>query len=181
MFASVLLAALAGVGAPHASAEDTDPLLALVDAAAQRLQTADPVAASKFRSGGAIDDPEREQQVIAAVTADATRHDIDPGYVHDVFRNQIDATSSVEHTRFAQWKLDPAAAPTSAPDLAASRQKIDTLNRTMVDEIARQWPVLHSPACRPDLDRAIDAVAAARGFDPVYRRALEYATHSYCR
>lgn len=181
VLASVALAALAGVGTPHATADDASPLVPLVDAAAQRLQTADPVAASKFRSGGAIDDPDREQQVIAAVTGDATRHNIDPGYVHDVFRNQIDATSSVEHTRFAQWKLDPAAAPSSAPDLSESRQKIDTLNRTMVDEIARQWPVLHSPVCRPDLDRALDAVATARGFDPVYRHALEYATHSYCR
>lgn len=72
MLAWLSCAVLVGVlGAPSAAADDADPLLPLVDAAAQRLQTADPVAASKFRSGGAIDDPEREQQVIAAVTADA--------------------------------------------------------------------------------------------------------------
>lgn len=36
----------------------------LVDAAAQRLQTADPVAASKWLNGGEITDAARVQQVI---------------------------------------------------------------------------------------------------------------------
>jgi chorismate mutase len=45
--------------------------LSLVDAAAQRLQTADPVAASKFLTGGQVDDPQREHQVIDSVSADA--------------------------------------------------------------------------------------------------------------
>ena len=113
----IVASGLAMLGAPDAGADVTSPLQALVDAAAQRLQTADPVAASKFRTGGQVDDPQREQQVIDAVTADAALAHIDAGYVHDVFRNQIDTTDSLEHSRFAQWKLDPASAPASAPDL----------------------------------------------------------------
>ena len=124
----IVASGLAMLGAPDAGADVTSPLQALVDAAAQRLQTADPVAASKFRTGGQVDDPQREQQVIDAVTADAALAHIDAGYVHDVFRNQIDATDSLEHSRFAQWKLDPASAPASGPDLSASRATIDTLN-----------------------------------------------------
>jgi chorismate mutase len=169
------------LGAPVAGSDVTSPLQALVDAAAQRLQTADPVAASKFRAGGQVDDPQREQQVIDAVTADATLANVDVGYVHEVFRNQIDATDSVEHSRFAQWKLDPVSAPSSAPDLSASRGAIDKLNHTIVDEIAKQWSTLQSPTCRDDLDAAVDAVAQARNLDPIYRQALGYATHSYCR
>ena len=179
---SVLVASgLFMFGVPDAGADVTSPLQALVDAAAQRLQTADPVAASKFRTGGQVDDPQREQQVIDAVTADATLANIDAGYVHDVFRNQIDATDSVEHSRFAQWKLDPVSAPTTAPDLSASRGTIDKLNHTIVDEIAKQWSTLHSPTCHDDLDAAVDAVGQARNLDPIYRQALGYATHSYCR
>jgi len=52
---------------------------------------------------------------------------------------------------------------------------------TIVGEIAKQWSTLHSPSCRADLDAAVDAVAQARNLDPVYRQALAYATHSYCR
>src|SRR4029079_7714160 len=47
---SVIVASgLSMFGAPAAGADVTSPLQALADAAAQRLQTADPVAASKFR------------------------------------------------------------------------------------------------------------------------------------
>ncbi|CRZ15445.1 chorismate mutase [Mycolicibacterium neworleansense] len=167
--------------APIASAQDPNPLLPLVDAAAQRLQTADPVAANKFRTGGPIEDPRREQQVIDATTAEADSRHIVPAYVGDVFRDQIDATVAVEHSLFAQWKLDPDTAPVSAPDLSASRSAIDALNHTMVDEIADQWPTLHSPSCPADLASAVDAVAVARNLDPLYRRALDFATRSYCR
>jgi chorismate mutase-like protein len=91
----IVASGLAMLGAPDAGADVTSPLQALVDAAARRLQTADPVAASKFRTGGQVDDPQREQQVIDAVTADAALAHIDAGYVHNVFRNQIDATDSL--------------------------------------------------------------------------------------
>lgn len=167
--------------APIARAEGPSPLQPLVDAAAQRLQTADPVAANKFRTGGAIEDPRREQQVIDATTAEAGDRNIDPAYVRDVFRDQIDATVAVEHGLFSQWKLDPTTAPVSAPDLAVSRTTIDGLNHAMVNEIVSQWPALHSPACRTDLANAVDEVAAARDLDPLYRRALDHATRSYCR
>lgn len=174
--------ALAAVAAaPGAAGEPQSPLVALVDAAAQRLQTADQVAAYKFRTGGPIDDPAREQQVIDSVTAMAQSDHIDPAYVGAVFRNQIDATASVEHTRFAQWKLDPGAAPTTAPELADTRITIDRLNQVMVHEMAAQWNVLHSPACDADLGEAMRSVATSRALDPVYQQALRYATHGYCR
>ncbi|OBB33558.1 chorismate mutase [Mycolicibacterium peregrinum] len=178
--AGALILLVLSTGSP-ARAQEPSPLQPLVDAAAQRLQTADPVAANKFRTGGPIEDPKREQQVIDATTAEADSRHLDPAYVRDVFRDQIDATVAVEYGLFSRWKLDPATAPVTAPDLAASRTTIDALNHTMVNEIADQWPVLHAPACRADLATAVDGVAAARNFDPLYRRALDHATRSYCR
>ncbi|MGV9800471.1 chorismate mutase [Mycobacterium sp. NPDC003449] len=165
-------------GTAHADPES--PLTTLVDHAAERLQTADDVAATKYRSGGAIDDLAREQQVIDAVTADAADHRLDTAYVHDIFRDQIDATASVEHTRVGQWKIDPAAAPTNTTELASIRGTIDRLNGAIVDEIAAAWPALHAPACTADLRNALDSVSADRRLDDVYRRALGYATHRYC-
>jgi chorismate mutase len=164
-----------------ATADVPSPLFALVDAAAQRLQTADPVAASKWTTGGPIEDHVREQQVIDAVTAQASQHGVDDGYVQRVFRDQISATVGVEYGRFSEWKLDPASAPTVAPNLSESRATIDGLNRTMVDEIAAQWVSLHSPSCVADLDAARSAVVSARGLDALYQRGLMFATGSYCR
>ena len=163
-----------------AAGAQTEPLYDLVDAAAQRLQTADPVAAVKWLRGGSINDPARVQQVLAAVSADAESAGVPSNYVTTVFTDQIDATEAIQYSRFSWWKLDPAAAPTSAPDLSASRAQIDGLNHRMVSQIAEQWPVLHSPDCQGSLDSAKSAVEDNRQFDPLYRQALDAATRSYC-
>jgi chorismate mutase len=164
----------------QADGDDANPLFALIDAATQRLQTAEPVAATKWLNGGSIEDPPRVEQVLNAVAADATRKGVEPDYVRGVFTDQVHATEALEYSRFAQWKLDPAAAPGVAPDLTSSRETIDRLNSQMVDQIAMQWAVLHSPDCGRLLADAKTAVTAARSLDPLYQQALDFSTHSYC-
>jgi chorismate mutase len=176
---SAVLIALASVHAP-ARADDANPLLELVDAATQRLQTAEPVAASKWKTGGSIEDPQRVGQVLAGVGADAKGRGVDVDYVRQIFTDQVHATEAIEYTRFAQWKLDPGAAPGVAPDLSASRAIIDRLNAAMVEQVAVQWPILRSPDCTRTLDDARTAIANARGLDPLYQQALSFSTHSYC-
>ncbi|MDR3661141.1 MAG: chorismate mutase [Mycobacterium sp.] len=165
--------------APVAHADDT-PLFRLVDTAAQRLQIADPVAAVKWLTGGSIEDPQRVNQVLDAVGAQATVAGIDPAFARRAFTDQIHATEGVEYTRFGQWKLDPPAAPTKAPDLSESRTEIDGFNHTMVAELATQWGVLHSPGCASALDAARAEVTSARQLDPLYQQALAAATRDYC-
>ena len=138
------------------------------------------MAASKWLGGGPITDPARVQQVLAAVSADAQSAGLPTDYVTRVFSEQIDATEAIQYSRFSWWKLDPGAAPASAPDLSASRQAIDGLNHRMVAEIADEWPVLHSPVCSATLTAAKSAVAVNRGLDPLYVQALDAATRSYC-
>ena len=164
----------------QAHGDEANPLVDLVDAATQRLQTAEPVAATKWINGGSIEDPPRVEQVLKAVSADATRKGVEPDYVRQIFTDQAHATEALEYSRFAQWKLDPAAAPTVAPDLASSRATIDRLNTEMVGQVGQQWPVLHSPECNRVLDDAKAVVASARTLDPLYRQALDFSTQSYC-
>jgi chorismate mutase len=167
-------------GAAPAQADDGGPLTALVDAAAERLHTAEPVAANKWTTKAPIEDPARVDQVLAGVAADASARGVNPDRVRRIFRDQISSTEAIQYTRFAQWKLDPAVAPATAPDLASSRSVIDGLNRTMVDQMAAQWPLLQSPNCADRVREATDAVAATRALDPLYRQALWFATRSYC-
>jgi chorismate mutase len=168
-------------GAHAAHADPTDPLYRLVDAAAQRLLTADPVAALKWTKGGPITDTERANEVLNDVGSDATAHGIDPAYVRASFANQIDATEAVEYTRFGQWKFDPTLAPVAAPDLSESRKAIDGFNKVMVDEIALHWDALHDPNCSTALAEATDSVATSRELDWLYLQALTSATRSYCQ
>jgi chorismate mutase len=176
-----VLVALAVAAAGGAKATVPNPLIGLVDAAAVRLQTADPVAASKWLSNGSIEDRARADQVLAAVTDDAVSAGIDADYVRQVFTDQISATEAVEYGRFSGWKLNPSTAPATAPDLSASRSAIDALNHTMVAEIASHWQVLHGPDCAADRDDAVAAAAGTHQLDALYRGALDFAVRSYCQ
>lgn len=176
---AAVAAAVAVAGAPQAAAQ-ADPLVALVDAAAQRLQTADPIAANKWITKGTIEDAARAGQVLDAVGADAAARGIDQERVRRIFTDQIGATEGIEYARFSQWKLDPAAAPTVAPELASSRTVIDGLNRTIVEQLAVNWPLLRSPDCAARVGEAIITVNAARALDPLYRQALSFVTRNYC-
>ena len=156
------------------------PFYRLVDTAAQRLATADPVAASKWISGGPITDTARANQVLDVWPPTRPHEGIEPGYVRAVFTDQIAATEGIEYTRFGQWKFDEATAPTTAPDLSESRTQIDGFNKTLVEEIALHWNSLHSAGCGQDLSDATAAVANDRHLDGLYRQALSSATQSYC-
>lgn len=163
------------------SAQPVIPFYRLVDTAAQRLATADPVAAYKWINGGPITDPQRAGQVLDNVAADAEARGLDPQYVRTVFADQIDANEGIQYTRFGQWKFDEAGAPTTAPDLSASRTQIDSLNKTTVEEIALHWNSLHTQGCQKDLADATVAVTGDRHLDPLYTQALNSATRSYCQ
>jgi chorismate mutase len=178
----IVVAALAATAlAPHAGADTGSPLTDLVDAAAQRLQVAEPVAAAKWNSHGSVEDPARVRDELAKLGAAAAADHLEPGYVTRVFGDQIDATEAIEHSRFADWKLDPAGVPATPPDLSASRTAIDGLNETMLTQIGANWNALRSPACVAQLDAARNAVIGARRLDGLYQQALTSATRSYCQ
>ena len=167
--------------AGRAPAVPDNPLTELLDAAARRLQLAEPVAAVKWRRDLAVADPQRVQQELDDLGAEATAANTDAAYVRDVFGDQIDATEAIEYSRFAQWKLDPGDAPTAAPELSDLRATIDELNHVMLDQIGLRWDLLHSPACLEQLDRARNDAKLTYQLDGLYRHALAVASQSYCR
>jgi chorismate mutase len=187
MSRAVLVALVVLLPAPQVRADNTSPLTELVDAAAARLQVAEPVAAFKWLGQGALKnpvdpvvDPARVEQELAALRADAAAKRIDADYVARVFGDQINATEAIEYSRFADWKFNPSDAPAAAPDLSASRSTIDALNQTMLTQIALNWDFVHSPACAGAFDAARSEVIGARRLDNLYQRALALATRSYC-
>jgi chorismate mutase len=177
---AVFVATTLRVGAVPARADATSPLTALVDAAAQRLQIAEPVAAVKWSTHSAIEDPARVQQELNTLGADASAQRIDLGYVTRVFTDQINATEAVEYARFADWQLNPSDVQAVPPDLSATRSTIDGLNQTMLTELVHDWDLLHSSACAPQLDAARSDVIRSRQLDNLYQKALSSATESYC-
>src|SRR5260370_26202304 len=85
------MAVLATTTAP-ARGDDANPLLELVDGATQRLQTADPGAASKWKTGGSTSGPPRVPHGLRAVRADAAGRSVGPDYARRTLPDHTDAT-----------------------------------------------------------------------------------------
>lgn len=176
-----IVALTVALAVPPARADSTGPLAELVDAAAERLQIAEPVAVFKWGTHGDIEDPARVEQEVVALRQDAATAHVDPDYVVSVFMDQINATEAIEYTRFAQWKLNPAGVPPAPADLAASRAAIDDLNNKILSQITLNWSLLHEPRCAAQLAAAKAGAIRVRQFDNLYQQALTTATRSYCQ
>ncbi|WHT16527.1 gamma subclass chorismate mutase AroQ [Crossiella sp. CA-258035] len=187
LLASVLLGALT-VGGPAAMA--ATPVTATVEARGlgpltelviQRLLVGDLVAAAKFGTGKTIDDPVREQQVLDAVRAKAGPLGLDPEVSVRFFQDQITANKAVQRGLFAFWTRHPDRAPTTRPDLAVIRQRLDELTTRLLAEL-----VSTKDTRRPDLRcRVLLLEAELTGglrhrLDQLHRRALDTGTQSIC-
>src|ERR1700675_5009516 len=84
----VLAGSLSALTAAQVRADTASPLTALVEATAQRLQIAESVAAFKWSTQAAVEDPHREQQELAGLREDAAAQNLDPDYVVRVFGDQ---------------------------------------------------------------------------------------------
>lgn len=181
-----LIAAIAMLVAPPLSAPPLStaapaPALSdLTDAIAGRLALADAVAASKWASGAPIDDPAREQVVLDTVSQLALARNLDPAYVRNVFRDQIEASKTVQRGLFAQWRLPGQTAPPATPDLGPVRAAINEFNVAIVDELADSRDVVTTLSCPPELAVSSSQSAAAARFDPLHVAALVQAGASVC-
>lgn len=155
-------------------------LTGLTEAIAGRLALADTVAATKWASGAAIDDPAREQVVLDTVSQLALDRDLDPAYVRSVFRDQIEASKTVQRGLFARWQLPGQTAPPATPDLGPVRTAINEFNVAIVDELAAAGELVTSLRCPPALIAASAAAAAGFDFDALHINALIQAGSSVC-
>lgn len=181
VFLTGLIATATMLATPPLSAAAPAPAMTgLTDAIAGRLALADTVAATKWASGAAIDDPAREQVVLETVSQLALNRDLDPAYVRTVFRDQIEASKTVQRGLFAQWRLPGQTAPAATPDLSAVRAAINELNVAIVDELAASRGIVTTLRCPPELVASTTRTAADLGFDPLHVAALVQAGASVC-
>ncbi|NKW44586.1 gamma subclass chorismate mutase AroQ [Rhodococcus hoagii] len=177
------IAATAAVGvssilaaAPTAGAQSYAPapeeLRPLVHSIAQRLSTADPVAAAKWWTDRPIDDPARERDVLRSVGELARGAGLEAGRVEAVFRAQIEANKDVQRGLFGYWLLAPTAAPSGPADLTTVRSTLDSLDRDIVAEISARRQVLAGPECLPDLVTAAVDVVTTERIDALHQVAL---------
>ncbi|MFI7320743.1 chorismate mutase [Streptomyces venezuelae] len=172
--------AVAAPAQPAVFAAPYDRLHPLADLSAQRLATADLVAAAKYGTGSPIDDPVRERQVLDAVAAQAAEAGADPEATVRVFRDQIEANKVVQRGLFRRWDADPSQAPTERPDLAEVREQINRVNGALVRSVAASSVARSAPYCGGVLTAAAAHVRHERRLDALHSVALRRALPSVC-
>lgn len=189
LFAGAGAAAAAPVATPPAAAPASSaapahspyaqlrPLAAL---SAERLATADVVAAAKWGTGSPIDDPAREQEVLNSVADQARQLGADPAATMRIFRDQIEANKVVQRGLYRQWDANPAQAPTERPDLQEVRKEINRINGELVRAIAASPQARSAPSCAPLLTTAAVKVRAERQLDGLHTVALARSLRSVC-
>ncbi|MCB5910589.1 chorismate mutase [Streptomyces pinistramenti] len=163
--------------AAHSSYAALRPLAAL---SAERDAVGDLVAAAKWGTGGPIDDPAREQQVLDAVAAQARQWGADPAATKRIFRDQIEASKVIQRELHRRWTADPAQVPTERPDLNEVREKINRINTGLVRAIAASDTARSAPYCPVVLGAAAGQVQHAQRLDALHTAALARALRSVC-
>jgi len=178
VIAAAALLALPGTAAAAPASSPPHPVAAL---SAERLATADLVAAAKWGTDSPIDDPAREQVVLDSVAAEAQRIGADPAEVRRIFRDQIEANKAVQRGLYARWTAHPEQTPTTRPDLNVVRQTINRINTDLVQVLADSGPQRTAPTCRPELAVAVVEVHHEKHPDLLHTGALVRSLISVCR
>lgn len=154
------------------------PLTGLV---IERLRVSDDVAASKFGTDSPIDDPVREEAVLAQVRTQAEADGVDPDTAVAFFQDQITASKIVQKGLFTRWTAHPEEAPTTRPDLAQIRERLDRLTTALLQELKDTQELRDKPIpCTVQLALAAGSGTVMERLDALHRRALSTATHSVC-
>ncbi|MFF0018173.1 chorismate mutase [Streptomyces sp. NPDC005374] len=178
---AVAVPASGTTAAPLTAPHSLSPLHPVVELAAERLATADLVAAAKWGTDSPIDDPAREQQVLDNVAAQATQLGADPDEIRVIFRDQIEANKTVQRGLFQRWTDHPDQAPTTKPDLSVVREQINRVTSALVQALAATADDRGAFTCRPELALAGLQVHQENHLDVLHTRALVRALASVCR
>lgn len=183
--ATLLAVSLADTGSAAAE-PDSHPLDRLVALVADRLDTADTVAAVKWAAAAregtepVIDDPARETRIYEAMARLGAERGLPEPWVRQVFAGQIEANKIVQRGLVERWRAGLAAAPVPTTDLAGVRPVIDRANVEIVEQLAAHRAELSAPGCATDLAESVLDTMPARNGDAVYRVALVRASFGLC-
>ncbi len=180
--AGVVAGAMIAVTAPSAAAQDPNPLLPLVELAADGLQAADQMAVATWIEGSPVRDEALYNSMRQEAVKYAQNQGADVGLVERVINDQIDAMQAVQYQNFSNWEIDPAAAPTTGPPLKVAKASMNTVTSDITKGIldsaaARQT---QRAQCTANLEGARISTRAVRGLRPALNPFLNYATRSLC-
>jgi chorismate mutase len=160
-----------------------DQLQPLVETSARRLEVAQEVALAKWDNGTAVEDPPREEHVIASAVTDGKTEGLDPAVVSRFFRAQIEANKTVQSSLLSAWHKAGKAPDHPKKDLTTTiRPQLDEIQKQLIEELVTTAPVRASSTCRLDLGNAVSDYITAHQLDAVdvQATALKESLAAFC-
>ncbi|WP_232452094.1 chorismate mutase [Burkholderia ubonensis] len=181
LFAAAILLGSVASCSPGAQAQDTT-FVPLVESMAARLQTAYPVALSKFDSGKPVYDKAREAQVIANAEGAAPAHMIAFEDATAVFNDQIEASKVAQYALLNDWRRAGRAPSTQRRPLEDIRTELDRLQGEILRELHLAESLRKLPDCTIQVAKSVEHVSKDEkfNFDVEQRVALDRAVASVC-
>ena len=154
-----------------------------METSARRLAIAEQVALAKWDSGTPVEDAAREAQVIASATKAGESRGLDPAWVSNFFRAQIEANKLLQYSLLAEWRrLGKAPDHTQVSLAGAIRPKLDKVQEVLIAELAEAAEIRASASCRTDIAKAVGKYVSAHknNFSSLETTALNGAMAAVC-
>jgi len=152
----MLIAFSIGVTATAYPENTADKFRELVAMSARRLEIARQIALAKWDTGTPVEDASRESQVISSAIKDGQSMGLDPRFVTDFFKAQIEANKLVQYSLLANWHRAGAAPPHRPSNLAANlRPELDRLQRDLLEQLVQTAPVRGTSGCNAALAKSV--------------------------
>jgi chorismate mutase len=176
----VLAATSAGIVPCEAQASLTVRWTPLIEAVSARLLIAAQVALTKWNSGKPVEDPQREQAVIARAVRDAPAYGLAGDYAAAFFADQIEASKVIQYSLLADWYRAGSAPEEPSPNLATEiRPELDALHVRLLQALSATHP-LRLDACATALSHAAHAYSNSHSYDGLHVAALHRALARVC-
>jgi chorismate mutase len=160
-----------------------EQLQPLVETSARRLNLAQEVAFAKWQTGIAVEDPPREEHVIASAVSEGKTEGLDPAIVSRFFRAQIEANKVVQSSLLATWHRAGKAPDHQAKNLATTiRPQLDEIQKQLIEELVSTATVRASSTCRLDLATAVSGYLTTHQLSAVdvQATALKQSLAAFC-
>lgn len=155
--------------APRRDLADLDQLLRLMK---QRLALMHDVARWKWNAGKPITDPERERELLQSVVECGRGKGLEPDLVRSFFAAQMEAVRLVQQADFDRGNAKEQQPFTGTTSLAVLRQRIDHLNRELINALAEVRPWLSGLTVQQALPQRADKILIGNSLAGVRETAI---------
>ena len=138
----------------------------------RRLTLMHDVAQWKWNAGRPITDSKRERELQQSVVERGRGKGLDPDLVGSFFAAQMEAARLVQQADFDRWNAKEQKPFADTTSLAVLRQRIDDLNRELIDALAEVRPRLSGLSVQQALPQRAEEILTGNGMAGVRETAI---------